>query len=895
MLSAPAPTGAVSPGGKAERCQLADREVHCLAKALYDNVAEAPDELAFRKGDVLVVLEQNTNGLEGWWLCSLRGRQGIAPGNRLRLMPGMYDPSGIGSNVSPHLQEGGAVHARRRSWKINPNRVVTPQKVGDVYMYDVPVGSHDALDPVISSPQACKGCQTSVPCCSLFQGTGGYDTPPSPRLVSAYDEPRPASQQYDLPKPHHFAYDKPRCHSALQNPCNLSPRISSPCSLTKANDYDVPNSDSEPYDVPGPPRAVDRKLIRRTSDNSDCIAYDVPIPSNHTRCNHSSGCNELPLSQRSSGVSMMSSSSMSMISPASSESSLNTSLSLSSICGSNRSSMEQQSQDMYDIPPPGEPRPVEISENPRLQRHCFTASRMSPSLHSTSRNGCSSPCFNSLKNDAYKFYETPPAPRPAQACIIREGVYDVPPQVTKDVSSIPKTESEATNSDRRFSSSSTDSREFKENFPDIEGKELPLDLDGAMERLVRLHEEVQSAISRLFSFVSATWRKRENMETKIFDIKTVCHRLCSVLEEFLSFVYGALANSTHSSDRTLCHKLGKLVMPLNDSNSTVQNTTQALDDKGWQVNCLSGECDSSIPDELDQLVACARILVEDVRQVASFIQGNCTLIFKRCTQFSKDRNVQEDHSGPNGTSLHSDSSSITNGSGVKPVVQERPLPTPPQKANEKEPRNKSGSPKDLINDYDYVNLESKESVEKENEEIKASLPKQLHKCFDNLVKQSHIPVDNDMSKFPVIQPADGNWSSSLEPCDLQVFKFYTIQYDTHLSFLTNAIDAFLYTIENNQPPKVFIGHSKFVVISAHKLVYIGDTVHRNITHTDLKGKVLGASNTLCEALKSLVLSTKKAALQFPSVVAVQEMVDSVVDVSHLASALKTVLNDACSL
>ncbi len=40
-------------------------------------MAETPDELAFRKGDLLTVLEQNTSGLEGWWLCKLRGRQVI--------------------------------------------------------------------------------------------------------------------------------------------------------------------------------------------------------------------------------------------------------------------------------------------------------------------------------------------------------------------------------------------------------------------------------------------------------------------------------------------------------------------------------------------------------------------------------------------------------------------------------------------------------------------------------------------------------------------------------------------------------------------------------------------------------------------------------------------------
>lgn len=57
-----------------------------LAKALYDNAAESPEELAFRKGDILMVLEQEQEGGPGWWLCSLHGRQGIAPANRLRLL-----------------------------------------------------------------------------------------------------------------------------------------------------------------------------------------------------------------------------------------------------------------------------------------------------------------------------------------------------------------------------------------------------------------------------------------------------------------------------------------------------------------------------------------------------------------------------------------------------------------------------------------------------------------------------------------------------------------------------------------------------------------------------------------------------------------------------------------
>ena len=67
-----------------------------MAKALFDNTAESPEELAFRKGDILMVLEQEQSGGPGWWLCSLHGRQGIAPANRLRLLqtapaPGVED------------------------------------------------------------------------------------------------------------------------------------------------------------------------------------------------------------------------------------------------------------------------------------------------------------------------------------------------------------------------------------------------------------------------------------------------------------------------------------------------------------------------------------------------------------------------------------------------------------------------------------------------------------------------------------------------------------------------------------------------------------------------------------------------------------------------------------
>ena len=90
-----------------------------LAKALYDNIAETPDELAFRRGDVITVMEQDTGGLDGWWLCSLRGRQGIAPGNRLKILSGMVE--GVAKDVVN--DQDAARKEWRRSLEKSPNKV----------------------------------------------------------------------------------------------------------------------------------------------------------------------------------------------------------------------------------------------------------------------------------------------------------------------------------------------------------------------------------------------------------------------------------------------------------------------------------------------------------------------------------------------------------------------------------------------------------------------------------------------------------------------------------------------------------------------------------------------------------------------------------------------------
>ncbi|KAH9515588.1 hypothetical protein Btru_011504 [Bulinus truncatus] len=133
---------------------------------------------------------------------------------------------------------------------------------------------------------------------------------------------------------------------------------------------------------------------------------------------------------------------------------------------------------------------------------------------------------------------------------------------------------------------------------------------------------------------------------------------------------------------------------------------------------------------------------------------------------------------------------------------------------------------------------------------------------------------------------------ALDPNDRQVLVFYSEQINSHSTLLGNAIDAFLGVVSNNQPPNVFISHSKFVIVSAHKLVHIGDSIHRNLISNNVSARIMHCANHLCDCLKASVTATKTAALKYPCAPAVQEMVDRVIEVSHAAHELKVVITQA---
>lgn len=55
-----------------------------VGKALYDYQGQHSDELSFREGDTLTLLEQVDRGL--WWKAKLRGKSGLAPANYVEVV-----------------------------------------------------------------------------------------------------------------------------------------------------------------------------------------------------------------------------------------------------------------------------------------------------------------------------------------------------------------------------------------------------------------------------------------------------------------------------------------------------------------------------------------------------------------------------------------------------------------------------------------------------------------------------------------------------------------------------------------------------------------------------------------------------------------------------------------
>lgn len=468
-------------------------------------------------------------------------------------------------------------------------------------------------------------------------------------------------------------------------------------------------------------------------------------------------------------------------------------------------------------------------------------------------------------------------PEVADGSVVDDGVYAVPPPA----------EREAPTDGKRLSASSTGSTRSSQSASSLEvvvpGRE-PLELEVAVESLARLQQGVSTTVAHLLDLVGSAsgpggWRgTSEPQEPPAQDLKAAVAAVHGAVHELLEFARGAVSNATHTSDRTLHAKLSRQLQKMEDVYQTLVVHGQVLD---------SGRGSPGFtPEDLDRLVACSRAVPEDAKQLASFLHGNASLLFRR---------TKAPGPGPEGSSsLH------PNPTDKASSIQSRPLPSPPKFTSQDSPDGQyENSEGGWMEDYDYVHLQGKEEFEKTQKELlergnimrqgKGQLELQQLKQFERLEQEVSRPIDHDLANWTPAQPLVPGRTGGLGPSDRQLLLFYLEQCEANLTTLTDAVDAFFTAVATNQPPKIFVAHSKFVILSAHKLVFIGDTLSRQAKAADVRSQVTHYSNLLCDLLRGIVATTKAAALQYPSPSAAQDMVDRVKELGHSTQQFRRVL------
>uniref|UniRef100_A0A8C8BF51 Cas scaffolding protein family member 4 n=1 Tax=Otus sunia TaxID=257818 RepID=A0A8C8BF51_9STRI len=351
-------------------------------------------------------------------------------------------------------------------------------------------------------------------------------------------------------------------------------------------------------------------------------------------------------------------------------------------------------------------------------------------------------------------------------------------------------------------------------------KEIKLDLDVAIETLTRLQHSVSSSVASLMIFVSSKWRLQEHLEKSIEEIRRAVDHIKVSLGEFLAFAQAIKVNASYLTDNNLQTRIKKQLEILMNSFKILTETREALNSCNWSLEALVLRKPQNNPDDLDRFVMVARTIPDDIKRFVSIIIANGKLLFKKNEkeQEMKQSKVNPEHKM------------------AKQIIVPRRTETDSLQRSSPDKHNQtqvsSEKPKENVTeDCDYVQLQvlpsAKKTViqSKQDAAKKITLPEHCKLCFSALHK---------------------------------------------------AIGVFTNSLSNNQPPEVFISHSKLIIMVGQKLV---DSLCQETQERDARNDILHSSSRFCSILKNLALATKNAAIQYPNANAMRELQDQTEELS----------------
>uniref|UniRef100_A0A3Q3NMP9 Cas scaffold protein family member 4 n=1 Tax=Mastacembelus armatus TaxID=205130 RepID=A0A3Q3NMP9_9TELE len=538
----------------------------CKRRSLYDNTAECADELAFRKGDIVMVIDQNVAGTSGWWMCSLYGRHGLAPANRLQLLPQTV--------TSPRS----LCHATERSKLIDTETDDSMQNI-----YQIP------SVPRLSSSPAYERMDMI------------YKVPSIP--LSASKSPAPSEGHVG--------------NKASTTPRRMSQKHSLISSLDLEKRFDSPKSlrcsspgDSYVYAVP-PSLPQDPN-------------YDIPVPSaTEAQTKVNGGYSTLPNPYKSEWIYDVPVSPEKQGSPQGSHKTMPS----KAICRPLYDTLPAHARvQIYDKPPPQTLPKESIYDVPAQEELSAQVLSHPPSDHTPlecrgdSNNAHERVRLQRIINfmACTSFHDL----TGTGESLVQEK------SKTGRILCHTAADSQRSSTASSSSTSSCDSLALSSSSPEPL-REVTLTQEEACRRLLDLQESVCKAVPKLMEFVSSHWRSKEHLKKHLNEIKQAAEGIACSLSCFLNFALDVKGNAHRLTDANLQTRLYKQLSIVEDSGVILHQTMSALNTAGWPLNTLSQDPGQvQTPDQLERFVMVARTVPEDVKRLVSIINANGKLLFR---------------------------------------------------------------------------------------------------------------------------------------------------------------------------------------------------------------------------------------------------------------------------
>ncbi|NWW15521.1 CASS4 protein, partial [Falcunculus frontatus] len=793
-------------------CRCPPCPQHSLAKALYDNKAECSDELAFRRGDIVTVLERHVLGSEGWWWCSLHGRHGLAPANRLQLLPAgparsdhpVEPPAGHNIYQVPSVPKAtvlSATYEKMEGWVQAPGR-----------------GSAAPAQAVYEVPALAAQLLSERTKCSVHQHLFTL-----PRACRA-SAPNIRGEVYDVPSMQHRGSLLTQQSSATPPSTRKGSTLGRPTESFQAEQkqlYHIPSNPEKAgagsqkdspagnlYDVP-PKREFDDS--ENTSQKKFWGHYNtLPNP------RKSEWIYDIPVSPENSGFK------------------------------ANPPGQSVEKQVLYDIPPARYKAPATTTEakvgNPQFydippSQRKLTLPEIPLYDVPSSRDALLVP-----QNGSSEVPLSLLAPK-AENQISEENVYDIP----KGLPSAGHSKKEVENSggsgdqahsassqlsvdarlendslcvssvDSRSSTLSSSSSSSAESFSTLSPspepvQEIKLELEAAIETLTRLQHGVSSSTASLMIFVSSKWRLQEHLEKSLEEIHRAVDHIKVSLGEFLAFAQALKGNASNLTDNNLQARIIKQLEILMNSYKILTETREALNNCSWSLEALVLRKPQNNPDDLDRFVMVARTIPDDIKRFVSIIIANGKLLFRKS---EKEQETKQPKVNPE-------------------CKMAKQIPVPRR-----------------------VEIESlQRNAPEKSSQGRVPLEKPEENCTE----------DCDYVQLQVLPCA----KKTLNPSRQDPARKIPLPEHCRLCFaaLHKAIGVFTASLRNQQPPEIFISHSKLIIMVGQKLV---DSLCQETQEREARSDVLHSSSRFCSLLKNLALATKTAALKYPNAEATREL------------------------